>query len=150
MGSLLQELLTKVPLPAMLRERVALADEKYQRAIDEVESLKQRFAAIERENVALRARTPGEPTNELSDDTVKVLVHLFMTDAREERDLGTMSKKLGMERNLLQYHLDQLGAAGLADLASGKLLYGRARWAPTPKGRKRVVEGNLVCRPASP
>src|SRR5262249_39824875 len=116
MGSLLQELLTKVPLPAMLRERVALADEKYQRAIGEVESLKQRFAAIERENVALRARAPGEPTSKLGDDTVRVLVHLFMTDAREERDLGTMSKKLGMERNAVQYHLDQLKADGLVDL----------------------------------
>jgi DNA-binding MarR family transcriptional regulator len=146
MSSLLQELLTKVPLPGVLRERVALADEKYQRAIDEIESWKQRFAVIERENEALRARTPGDPASGLGGDTARVLVHLFMTEPREERDLGTMAKKLGMERNTLQYHLDHLEEAGLTDLESGKLLYGRECWELTPTGRKRVVECNLVCR----
>jgi hypothetical protein len=41
---LLQDLLTEVPLSAVLRERVALAEDRYERAIKESEGYKQRIA----------------------------------------------------------------------------------------------------------
>jgi DNA-binding MarR family transcriptional regulator len=144
MGSLFQELLTGVPLSAVLQERVALAEEQYQRAIHEIENYRLRVAAIERENEDLRARMLAGRTNGLAADTGRVLVHLFKAEAREDRDVESMAKKLAMERNVLRYHLDQLEQAGLVDLESGKYLHGHVYWALTPKGRKHVVESRLI------
>ena len=52
---LLQDLLKEVPLSSVLKERVALAEEKYENAVKEMEGYKQRIAALERENEILRA-----------------------------------------------------------------------------------------------
>jgi DNA-binding MarR family transcriptional regulator len=144
MSSLLQDLLTGVPLSAVLQERVALAEEKYQRAIHENENYKQRVAAIERENEDLRARVLAGRTSGLRDDTGRVLAHLFKAEAREDRDIESTAKKLAMEQNVLRYHLDQLEQAGLVDMESSKYVHGHVYWALTPEGRKYVVEGKLV------
>jgi DNA-binding MarR family transcriptional regulator len=145
MGSLLQDLLTGVPLSAVLQERVALAEEKYQRAIHENESYKQRVVAIERENEDLRARIlAGRTSGGLRDDTGRVLAHLFKAEAREDRDIESTAKKLAMEQNVLRYHLDQLERAGLVDMESSKYVHGHVYWALTPEGRKYVVEGKLI------
>jgi predicted ArsR family transcriptional regulator len=80
----------------------------------------------------------------LMDDTGRVLVHLFKAEARGERDVETLSRKLEMERNVIRYHLDQLKEAGLADIESGKYLYGPIYWGVTAEGRKHVVEGKLI------
>jgi DNA-binding MarR family transcriptional regulator len=144
MGSLLQELLTGVPLSAVLQERVALAEEQYQRAIHENENYRLRVAAIEREIEDLRARMLAGRTSGLRDDTGRVLVHLFKAEAREDRDIESTAKKLTMEQNVLRYHLDQLEQAGLVDMESSKYLHGHVYWALTPKGRKHVVESRLI------
>ena len=65
MGSVLQELLTEVPLSAVLRERVARAEERYAR---ELENCRQRVAAVERENEALRAKIQAGPASGLKGD----------------------------------------------------------------------------------
>jgi hypothetical protein len=54
MGAL-QDLLQEVPLSAVLKERVALAEQKYEGAITEIADLRQRLPALEEENTALRA-----------------------------------------------------------------------------------------------
>lgn len=145
MGQLLQDLFTEVPLSEFLKERLALADENYERAIHEIESCKERVAAIERENESLRSQILAGPASGLSGDTARVLVHLFEADTKEEGDVEAMARKLAMGRNIVLYHLDQLQKAGLADMASGKYIHGSpVHWSLTAEGRKRVVEGKLI------
>ena len=79
-----------------------------------------------------------------ANDTVRVLVHLFKAQAKEDRDAIAMSKQLAMVGNVVQYHLDQLTEAGLVDMESGKYVYGRVYWGPTAAGRKYVVERKLI------
>jgi hypothetical protein len=86
----------------------------------------------------------------LTHDRGRVLVHLFKAEEKEDRDVETMARKLAMERNVLRYHLDQLKEASLADMESGKYIYGRVYWAVTAEGRKHVVEGGLNLRLIQP
>jgi DNA-binding MarR family transcriptional regulator len=141
MGSI-QDLLQEVPLAAVLRERVALADQKYEAALREVEQLKRKVEALERENTELRAQIPKNA--DLRDDTKSVLVHLFKAARQEERDIGAMAAALRMEKGVLQYHLDRLREAGLAVRSSGNVLRGQTYWVLTAEGRRRVVEGKLI------
>ena len=80
----------------------------------------------------------------LMHDTGLVLVHLFKAEARGDRDVETIAEKLEMERNVIRYHLDQLKEAGLADIESGKYVYGPIFWGVTAEGRRHVVEGKLI------
>ena len=80
----------------------------------------------------------------LMHDTGRVLVHLFKADEKGERDVETMARILEMGRNVIRYHLEQLKEAGLADIESGKYIYGPIYWAVTAEGRKHVVEGQLI------
>ncbi|MGA9195106.1 MAG: hypothetical protein WB037_08455 [Pseudolabrys sp.] len=140
--SLLQDLLKEVPLSSVLRERVALAEDKFERASKEIDGYRQRIAALERENEELRAQIPSGPPN-IDADTDRVLVTIFRAEDMEDRDIGIMARKLSMERGILQYHLDRLKEAGLADVTGGNYLHGHVYWGLTPKGRQHVVEGKL-------
>jgi hypothetical protein len=59
----MQDLLQEVPLSSVLRERVALAEQRYGPAIQELENYKKRIAAVEQENETLRAQIPPEPAS---------------------------------------------------------------------------------------
>jgi DNA-binding MarR family transcriptional regulator len=141
---LLQDLLKEVPLSSVLKERVALAEEKFERASKEIESYKQRVAALERENEMLRAQIPSKPPRTLDGDTARVLVGLFKAAEMEDRDVGAMARELVMERGVLQYHLDRLQEAGLADVTGANYLHEHIYWGLTPKGRQYVVEEKLI------
>lgn len=134
--SLLQDLLDEVPLSEALRERVALAEEKYERANKEIEVFGQRIAALEREIEILRAQIPSEPSP-LGGDSVRVLVHLFKVEELQNRDGAIMARELEMERGVLQYHLDRLRDLGLSDATD---IY----WGVTAEGRRYVVERKLI------
>lgn len=141
MNTISQDLPAEGPVSVVLRARVALAEEKYARAARQIAGFEQQFAAIKHENEALRAQIVAGPTRGLGQETVRVLVHLFKAETREQRSVGAMVKTLAMERNVLQYHLDRLQKAGLVDILSGNsLVYG----ALTAEGRKHVVEGGLM------
>jgi predicted ArsR family transcriptional regulator len=74
-------------------------------------------------------------------DTVRLLVHLFTAEAREDREVKAMAKRFAMAGNIVRYHLDQLKQAGLADVES---VCSGVYWAPTSAGRKYVVERKLI------
>jgi hypothetical protein len=69
MGAI-QDLLQEVPLSAVLRERVALAEQKYEAAMTENAELRRQLRALENENATLRALTP--PIN--NDDLVPGII----------------------------------------------------------------------------
>jgi DNA-binding MarR family transcriptional regulator len=140
---LIQDLLEQVPLAAVLRERVALADQKYEAAMRDVEELKRKVAALERENAELRAQIPETKDGALNADTIRVLVHMFKSEM-DDRDVGAIGKTLGMEKSVVKYHLDRLYEAGLAESAGGNYRLGHIYWALTPEGRRHVVERKLV------
>jgi DNA-binding MarR family transcriptional regulator len=105
---------------------------------------KYEHAIRENENEVLRRKIRAGPSNELAGDTLRVLIHLFKTDEREDRDVGAMTTKLAMERSILQYHLEQLQNASMVESETERHLLSRIYWALTPEGRKRVVEGKLI------
>jgi DNA-binding transcriptional ArsR family regulator len=113
-------------------------------ANEEMEVLKRRIADLEKENAELRAKLPRDTGGSRSADANRVLVHLFRASEIEERDVGVMSRALGMEVGVVKYHLDQLKSAGLADVTGGNYVHGHIYWALTPAGRKYVVERNLI------
>ena len=144
MGAI-QDLLQEVPLSAVLRERVALADDKLARATEEAENYKRRIADLERENEMLRSQNPtAKSESGLGPDTTRVLVHLFKNTDQELRDVGFMVTVLQMERSVLQYHLDRLKDAGMAKLTSSNYVHGTVYWGLTPEGRQHAVEGKLI------
>jgi hypothetical protein len=142
MGSI-QDLLQEVPLAAVLKERVALADQKYESAMKELDDLKKKVEALERENANLRAQIPQKKqTSTLSEDATRVLVHLFKTVRIEERSEGRIARALNMEHGMLRYHLDRLDEAAFADQTG--ILDEDILWAITPNGRQWIVERKLI------
>jgi hypothetical protein len=139
----LQDLLKEVPLSSVLKERVALAEQMYDQAAKEIEGYKQQVASLESENENLRAQIP-KSGGTLSEDTARVLVHLFKAVKQDDRDVGVMSRQLGMEQGVVKYHLDRLKEAGFAYMTGGNYVRGHAYWALLSNGRQYVVEHKLV------
>src|ERR1700730_15242069 len=107
-------------------------------------SIKAEMAKSENGQLPPRISDEHEGENALSADTTCVLVHLFrMINELEDRDVGAMAQALGMERGLLEYHLDRLDEAKLAETAGGNYLHGHVYWALTALGRRYVVERKL-------
>lgn len=140
----LQDLLKEVPLSSVLRERVVLAEEKFDSASKEVRDCKKRIADLEQEIEALRAQIPSEPAGELATDTTRVLVYVFRAAELDDRDVGAIATALEMERGVLQYHLDRLSDAGLAEVTGGNYVHGHVYWGLTAEGRRYVVEMRLI------
>jgi DNA-binding MarR family transcriptional regulator len=123
-------------------DRAAFQEKKYKAALRENEQLKHRVEALEQGNAKLRAQITQTKEALLSDDTNRVLVHMFK--AAQAHDVGTIATALGMERSLLQYHLERLLQSGWAGLANLNYREGKKYWLLTPEGRRRVAEGKLV------
>jgi hypothetical protein len=51
----------------------------------------------------------------------------------QAQDIGAMATALGMERGLLQYHLDQLLKYSLADIVYANYMHGKKDWGLTLK-----------------
>jgi hypothetical protein len=143
MGAI-QDLLTEVPLSAVLKERVALADQKYERAQEEIEGYKRRIIALEREVETLRAQIPSGSRDKLDNDAERALVHLFRATEIDARDVGYMVRTLGIEHGVLRYHLDQLADAGFAAVSSAR--DGHVYWMIKPDGRRYVMERKLIAK----
>jgi hypothetical protein len=105
-------------------------------------------AALIKLGLPVREEKFGRPDVQAQDDlddvTGRVLVHLFSTRAPEHRDVGVMAAILALDRGLLEYHLDRLNEAELAESTGGNYLHGHVYWAITPKGRKYVVERKMI------
>ncbi|HML08288.1 MAG TPA: hypothetical protein VK430_09215 [Xanthobacteraceae bacterium] len=85
----------------------------------------------------------SQSPDELGSDTHRVLVYLFQTDEMEDRDVRVAARSLGITKPMLQYHLDLLDEAKLAECTGYNTLSGAVFWATTPKGRRYVVERHL-------
>jgi hypothetical protein len=143
MGAI-QDLLTEVPLSAVLKERVALADQKYERAREEIEGYKKRIAVLEREVETLRAQIPSDGPDALDSDAERALVHLFRAIEIDARDVGYMARTLGIEHGVLRFHLDQLADAGFAGVSGAR--DGHVYWMIKPVGRGYVMKHKLIAR----
>ena len=142
MGAL-QDLLQEVPLSAVLRERVALAEQKYEAAMRENAELRHRLHALENKNTAIRVLAPPTDIDGLDEDTARILVHLFRAEG-DAKDVGITARILGMEKGVVQYHLDQLKSAGMANCTSGNYVKHHMYWSLTPEGRKYAVTRKLI------
>ena len=144
----LEDILKEVPLSAVLKVRVQLAEDRFARVNEENAILKQRIALLEKENEGLRAaaakRQDSEGDQSIPEDTSRVLVHLFRAPTMEERDVGATASALRMETGLMKYHLDRLRENGFADCTGGNYVHGHVYWALSPNGRRYVVERKLV------
>lgn len=140
----LQDMLQEVPLSAVLRERVALAEERFDKASKENDLHKRRIAELELELQELRAKIPAASRHELADETARLLTYLFKTQAQERREVQFMAKALNVETGIAKYHLDRLKEAGLANRSGGNALRGTTFWVLTADGRKYAVENKLV------
>jgi hypothetical protein len=141
----LMDTLQEVPLSAVLRERVALVEQKYEAAIRENAELKKRVLTLEEETSALRSQIPSKQDaggDDLGADTARVLAHLFRAEG-DDCDVGAMARALNMAKGLMQYHLDHLDVAGLATCTGGNV-NGDVYWGLTPKGRRYAVEHKLI------
>src|SRR5262249_39067863 len=142
MGAI-QDLLQQVPLSAVLKERVALAEQKYETVLRENTDLKQRLFALEQKHAELLKQLPKQLSGNMGNDTAKVLAYLFRAED-DDRDVGAIAQMLQMERGLVRYHLDQLESSGYADCVGGNYVSGHIYWALTPAGRKLAVEQKLI------
>jgi len=143
----LYDLVKDLPSSPALKERIALAEDKYARAVEDLEQCKkeneallQRIAELQIEAAELRARIPAEPRDDLGEDTRDVLLFLFHGDDRVATE--TLAKLLGQPRNVAMYHVDVLRERGLA-IQTGVDFNDDYCWGLTAEGRRYVVENRL-------
>jgi hypothetical protein len=86
---------------------------------------------------------PQEQQNDLNEDSISVLVHMFRATDQERRSVVGMAQELRLEPNILKYRLDRLQSANLADVAGFNYLTGHVYWDLTAAGRRFVVEREL-------
>ena len=132
-----KDAINEVQLSPVLRERIALVEDKYEAVVKELEQCKQRVAALERENADLRARIPSREIT-LKPNTIRVLLYIFQATETDAREVGLMASRLEMTQGVLQYHLDRLRAARFAHESAVDI--DGVYWALTPDGRKYLVE----------
>lgn len=84
------------------------------------------------------------PDANLKADTVRVLVHLFGTINQAGRNVGAIATALNLQRSVLEYHLDRLAEANLAEFDDFNSMLGHVCWALTAEGRRYVVERGLA------
>ncbi len=96
--------------------------------------------------VRAEAFTPPTPQrqDDFSVDTINVLTYLFKTTDHELRDVGAMARTMDLEKNALQYHLDLLQEANLAENTGFNYVTGHVYWDLTMEARRYVVERKLV------
>lgn len=138
---ILMDLLKDVPLSAVLKERVALAEQQVEAWKREAEELRNRNAALEQENAELRARIPVKVEISLQPVTAQVLRYLFDAQIYLDCEIGQIASQLGLHRNEVRYHLDRLREFGFADEAGAteRDVY----WSLTADGLKYVMEQKL-------
>jgi hypothetical protein len=105
--------------------------------------------ALAKIGIAVRAEQftqpePQQRQNDLREETIRILAHMFKMRDRERLHVGAMAMELQLERNILQYHLDRLQQAQLADLTSFNTVSGHVYWDLTKAGRRFVFERKLV------
>jgi hypothetical protein len=90
--------------------------------------------------------TPPEPPQQqsLGEDTVRVLVYMFKMEDFHGREVKAMAQGLQMGKTFLQYHLDCLDHAGLAEPTDGNYVGGHVYWNLTADGRRYVVQHKLI------
>jgi DNA-binding MarR family transcriptional regulator len=142
MGTI-QDLLQEVPLSAVLKERVALAEQRFDLAMSENAVLRERVRILEQENASLRTQLPRHETNGLDQETCRVLTYFFRAEG-DARDVGIAARALQMEKSIMKYHLDQLKEASFATCTGGNYVTHHVYWSLTPAGRKYAVANKLI------
>jgi hypothetical protein len=82
--------------------------------------------------------------NELDDNAERLLVYMFRAVEMEDRDVGMMAARLGLEIGVLRYYLDRLSELGFADISGSHPDLGHVYWYLLPEGRRYVVEWKLI------
>jgi DNA-binding MarR family transcriptional regulator len=105
-------------------------------------------SALARQGLAVRTEEfkPAalQQQNDLSEDALRVLVYMFRMEIYHGREIKAMAQGLEMGKNTLQYHLDCLDHAGLAEMTGGNYVGGNVYWDLTAEGRRHVVERKLA------
>ena len=86
----IQDLLKEVPLSAVLKERVALVEQKYDAAVREAEELRGRAAELEKEIDELRAQLPAPPAG-------------LQEDRYQEHEHGLSEEELSIVKALFEH-----------------------------------------------
>lgn len=145
--SWIREIFKEVQLSDVMRERVALADDRVEHTLAKLEAseetvkrLKERIALLEEELAKHEIATPAEPHISLSTKATELMLEMFRADRLFDRDVGAMARKLGIDRNTAKYHLDQLKNCGFARSTGANYKHHHEYWGLMPAGRKHVVE----------
>lgn len=145
----IQDILTEVPLSAVMKERLALAEQKYDEAVAENERLRGRVAELEGENAELRneneqfrAQLAVEPVDnpQLSESELAILQLLYR--AQKSVPPEAISSQLGIEPGRVQHWLYKLKDRKYVrtdlNMVTG------ARYAIGRKGLDYLIEGDHV------
>jgi len=144
------DFLKEVPLSAVLKERVELAEQRFRIQSDEKErllkengELRLRLAELEKELERSKPASDSSKKDGLSDDSIRVLVFLFRAPPERNNEVSVASA-FNMEHGVARYHLDELAKRDLARLGSVNMNTGQKNWGLTAAGRRKVVEEGML------
>jgi DNA-binding MarR family transcriptional regulator len=143
-------LLAEQPIVASVSAapRAERAEDACDRATRDIDAFKQQIANLKHLQEQFCAQILAESDDSLSYATRRVLLHMFLTETRGQRDVGVMARRLKIDRQVLQGHLDRLQASRLAESERENHRLGHLYWALTERGRQHILDHQLAASQA--
>ncbi|MGO9019117.1 MAG: hypothetical protein ACLQVJ_12300 [Syntrophobacteraceae bacterium] len=134
------DLIKDVPVSAVVKERLALAEDRFRAIEEENKKLKRRIAALEEENKGLRAQSPAsQQPQEPEEIEIKIMTLLSKIGQGTIRDVA---QTLQISITKAEYHISEMEEA---ELLHGSYSYvDEATFSLAQKGRVFLVKNDLV------
>jgi len=141
------DLLKEYPALSVAKERLALAETKFQELENKYAQLSTENERLKAENLQLREKLAGfekAKKGDLQPELCNLLVHLFTYHDRNNTHLDAIARSLGVESQMARYYLDKLVERNLVVVTGGNYVRGHTYYGLTDQGRAFVVENGLL------
>jgi hypothetical protein len=107
------------------------------------------FTALSNKGIPVRSEIFERPAPreaspiELEPETIAILLHLFRAESEQDRDAKNMALIFNLEQSVVQYELDNLREAGLAEPTDVNSIWDTVSWGLTSEGRRYVIQRKL-------
>lgn len=141
------DLLKEYPALSVAKERLALAEARFQELERKHAQLLAENGRLKTENLQLSEKLDSlerAKKGDLQPELCNLLVHLFTHHDQNHTHLDAIARTLGVQLQMARYYLDKLGERSLVDVIGGNYVHGHVYYGLTDQGRAFVVENGLL------
>lgn len=136
----LERLITEHASASVLKERIALAEDKYAALERKVKELTEENSKLQSENAELAKRVPAEKATPAVDELGdKVLAFLSQ---QPEVPISHIARALGISKELAEFHIEELENANL--ISGSYSAMARPTYSLAQEGRRHLIKNGML------